>query len=44
MTHLVDQEPGIQIDYSNPNEHIPEIERSIQVKKERIYYLIDYQR
>ena len=36
MTHLVDQEPGIQINYSNPNEHVPEIERSIRVIKERI--------
>ena len=38
MTHLADQEPNIHVDYSNPNEHVPDIERSIRVIKIRYTY------
>ena len=36
MTHLADKESTIQINYSIPNEHVPDIERSIRVIKETI--------
>jgi hypothetical protein len=36
MHLLADQEPDIKFSYSSPNEHVPDIERSIQVIKERI--------
>ena len=47
MTHLADKESTIQINYSNPNEHVPDIERSIRVIKERIrstYHRLLYDR
>jgi hypothetical protein len=36
MHLLADQEPEIKFNYSSPNEHVPDVERSIQVIKERI--------
>jgi hypothetical protein len=47
MTQLADQEPNIHLNYSNPNEHVPDIERSIRVIKERIrstYHRLLYDR
>jgi hypothetical protein len=47
MTQMADQEPSIQLNYSNPNEHVPDIERSIRVIKERIrstYHRLLYDR
>jgi hypothetical protein len=47
MTQLADQEPNIQLNYSSPNEHVPDIERSIRVIKERIrstYHRLLYDR
>jgi hypothetical protein len=36
MTHLLEQEPNLFFNFANPNEHVPEIERSIRVIKERV--------
>jgi hypothetical protein len=35
MTHLLEQEPNLVFNFANPNEHAPEIERSIRVIEER---------
>jgi hypothetical protein len=36
MTRLLEQEPNLVFNFANPSEHVPEIERSIRVIKERV--------
>ena len=45
MMDLVSDELGVEMNYANPDEHVPEIERSIRVIKERFrtaYYRLPY--
>ena len=45
MMDIVSDELGIDMNYANPDEHVPEIERSIRVIKERFrtaYYRLPY--
>jgi hypothetical protein len=47
MSQMMEHEPDININYSSPNEHVPDIERSIQVLKERVratYHGLDFQK
>jgi copper oxidase (laccase) domain-containing protein len=47
MSQMMEYEPDININYSSPNEHVPVIERSIRVIKERVratYHGLDFQK
>ena len=47
MSQMMELEPDININYSSPNEHVPDIERSICVIKERVratYHGLDFQK